>query len=305
MEHDFEVNEISVYEIIKELWSKKLLIISITTIFSIASVAYALSINNIYKSDTIVSLTTESRGSDMSQYQGLAAMAGINLPTSQKEDKSKLAIANMKSREFFDLLMQEQDFLINLMAAESFDHSSKKIIFDSEVYNIENNSWIREYSFPQLQVPSLQEAHKYFLDEIFNISQDKESKFITISISHISPVFAKETLDIIIKNINETSRRKDLSESDIAMRYLELQLTKTNILNISDSINELIEFHTYRQMKAQTNEDYLLKVIDKPYIPEYKSGPQRALICILGFILGILTLSIYILISSGIKKTEA
>lgn len=304
MEHDLEVNEVSIYEIIKELWAHKFLIISITVIFSVISVLYSLSLNNIYRSEAIVTLTTESKGSDMSQYQGLAAMAGINLPTSQKEDKSKLAIANMKSREFFYLLMQEQDFLINLMAAKKFDHPNKKIIYDEEIFDINKYKWIRDFSFPQLQIPSLQEAHKYFLSDIFNINQDKETQFITLSISHLSPIFAKETLDMIIRNINETSRMKDLSESDKAMGYLELQLTKTNVLNISDSINELIEFHTYRQMKAQTSEDYLLKVIDQPYIPEYKSGPQRALICILGFLLGFITSSAYVLISSSFQRTK-
>ena len=39
-------------------------------------------------------------------------------------------------------------------------------------------------------------------------------------------------------------------------------------------------------MLASANEDYVFKIIDSPLIPEEKSKPSRALICIFGTILG-------------------
>ena len=108
----------------------------------------------------------------------------------------------------------------------------------------------------------------------------------------------------IIKNINDLTKSNDLEESSVAMKYLENELAKTDILNISDSINQLIEFHTYRKMKAQTSEYYLLKVIDKPHLPERKSSPNRAMICILGFILGFLISSIYIIVRKNFNNED-
>tara|TARA_B100001758_G_C18316626_1_gene560868 strand:+ start:229 stop:1155 length:927 start_codon:yes stop_codon:yes gene_type:complete len=300
----FEPNEISVAKIFGELWANKKLIITSVFLFSVASVIYSLSLTNLYTSNSTVSIATEAEGRDISQYQGLAAIAGINLPSSEKDDKSKLAMTKLKSREFFEVLYNKNGFLEDLMGAKSFDFETRSIVYDVKIFDVDKKKWVRDVSFPLQQKPSLLEAHKYFHDEVFKASEDLDTGFITISIEHLSPEFSQKTLEFIIKNINDLSKSNDLEESLVAMKYLENELAKTDILNISDSINQLIEFHTYRMMKAQTSEYYLLKVIDKPHLPERKSSPNRAMICILGFILGFLISSIYIIVRKNFNYED-
>ena len=40
-------------------------------------------------------------------------------------------------------------------------------------------------------------------------------------------------------------------------------------------------------MLANVKDDYVLRSIEPPYIPEYKHSPDRLLICIFGFLLGL------------------
>ena len=49
---------------------------------------------------------------------------------------------------------------------------------------------------------------------------------------------------------------------------------------------QLIEEQTKTVMFANVREQYVLKTIDPALVPELKSGPKRAFICVLGMLLG-------------------
>ena len=49
---------------------------------------------------------------------------------------------------------------------------------------------------------------------------------------------------------------------------------------------ELIEEQTKTVMLANVTDEYVFQVIEPPVAPELKSEPQRALICVLGVLLG-------------------
>jgi len=49
---------------------------------------------------------------------------------------------------------------------------------------------------------------------------------------------------------------------------------------------QLIEEQTKTIMLANVSKDYVFDIIDPPVVPERKSKPSRALICVLGTLLG-------------------
>ena len=122
-------------------------------------------------------------------------------------------------------------------------------------------------------------------DRIVSVSKSK-SGFITISVTHESPEFAYTFLSLIINELNTLSRKKDLIESEDSLGYLYSELAKTKQIEIKDSINKLILSELRRQMFAEVRTNYLINPLDKPFLPELKSSPNRAKICISGTILG-------------------
>ena len=102
-ERDAYLNdEIDLKEIFDVLWAAKKLIIQITAIFAVASVTYSLLLTNYYKSESLLIARNASESQGLSQYSGLAAMAGINLPSSG-EDRTAQTIELIKSRSFVSL----------------------------------------------------------------------------------------------------------------------------------------------------------------------------------------------------------
>ena len=272
-------DEIDLRELFNVLWTAKKLIILITAIFAFGSVIYSLSLNDYYKSGSIFLARSASGNQGLSQYSGLAAMAGITLPSSSGEDKAAQMIELIKSRKFVKHLMTFENILPSILAAKSYNNSTQELLFNQKLYESETKTWKNN------EIPSYLKAHSAYLN-MLSIAQDKKTGFIYINIEHISPVFAKDFLELIIRESNELIRKKDMEESKQGLEYLTSELSKTPFVAIKESINALIEVQLETQMMAQINQDYILTEIEPPFIPEQKSKPSRTFICVAGTILG-------------------
>ena len=272
-------DELDLRELFNVLWTAKKFIIQITAIFAIGSVVYSLSLNNYYQSGSIFIARSASGNQGLSQYSGLAAMAGITLPSSSGEDKAAQMIELIKSRKFVKHLMTFENILPSILAAESYNKSTQELLFNQKVYESETKTWKNN------EIPSYLEAHSAYLN-MLSVRQDKKTGFIYINIEHISPVFAKEFSELIIREANELLRKKDMDESKQGLEYLTSELSKTPFVAIKESINALIEVQLETQMMAQINQDYIFVEIEPPFIPEQKSKPTRVYICVVGTILG-------------------
>ena len=299
-------DEIDLEELFSVLWKAKILIIVITSFFALSSVLYALSLTNFYKSEAILNVAEQSnaRGA-LSGMGGLASMAGITLPSSG-EDKSEIAIKTIESIAFLEHLITFENVLPSIMATKSYDSQSKKIQFDPKIYNENNGVWVRKPGKNQQSKPSYLEAYNTYLNQV-SISRDQASNLITISVEHISPIFAKELLELIINEANELLRNKDLQESSAAIAFLNTEIPKASLITMKDAINNMLQAQLETQMLAKVNKEYILKVIEPPFIPEEKSKPSRALIFILGTLLGGMLAMLWVLMRhyiSGSLKSD-
>ncbi len=287
---------IDLRELFNALWKDKKSIIIITLISAILSVVYSLQLVNQYKSESILMVRSDSESSNLlSQYGGLASMAGINLPSGE-DDKSSQAIKLIQSRRFVKHLLTFDNILPSIMAAKSFDPKSGKLLFSESLYDSDTKTWTRKSKEEGREKPSYLETHeKIFKESIVSISQDKKTGFISIDVEHISPIFAKEFLDLIIRESNALIRMSDLEESSKALEYLTAELSRTSFVKIQESINSLIEVQLEKQMLTQIHEDYVLTEIEPPFIPEDKSKPHRAVICIIGTLIGSFFSILYVL----------
>ena len=93
-------DSIDLKELFNLLYEGKKLIILITSVFTLCSVFYALSLSNYYKSETLLSVTSESSPNlgSLSQFSGLASMAGINLPSASGDQGMKAIETVMEPR---------------------------------------------------------------------------------------------------------------------------------------------------------------------------------------------------------------
>ncbi|EPV2528302.1 LPS O-antigen length regulator [Vibrio alginolyticus] len=282
-------DEIDLRELFKALWRGKWTVIVITFTFSIGSVLYALSLPNIYKADALLAPAESSGGGGLSkmagQLGGLAALAGVNLGASESS-QTDLAVQVMKSRQFVEAFINKHDLLVPLMAAKDWDLANNKLILDEELYNSNAGEWLREPNGMRGATPTAQEAFEVFSKEVLSINQDKESGLYTVSVKYYSPYVAQQWVNWLINDINKVMRERTIAETSQNLAYLNAQLQKTAVADMQSTFYKLIEEQTKSLMLAEVQEEFIFKVIDPAVVPEIKESPKRALICILGTLLG-------------------
>ena len=283
-EDHFEKSRIDLIYFFNLLWLKKLFIISLSSFFSILSIIYALSLNNYYVSSAILVAADTQNTNALSQYSGLASLAGIGVQGSGDSVTEMMEI--IESRKFVKHLITFEGVLPSIMAAESYNKGSKTLIFDTDIYSVETDEWLREPRIDRPSKPSYLEAHKVYTRNLLSISKDRKTGVVNISIEHISPVFAKDFLDLIIQEANSSMRQKDIETSTKALAYLKEELSKTPLMEIKDSINQLIKTQLETQMMAKINEEYSLAILEPPFVPHEKSKPSRSMLVIMISVFG-------------------
>ncbi|ATG59285.1 MULTISPECIES: Wzz/FepE/Etk N-terminal domain-containing protein [Pseudoalteromonas] len=286
--HDIADDEINLRELFAVIWKGKWIIIAVTALFALASVFYAIHLPNIYKSEALLAPAEQENSGGLAglagQFGGLASLAGVNLGGGSS-NKAQLAIEVLKSRQFTSDFIKKHNILPDLMSAKTWNMQTDAIIHDSEIYNAQNNKWVREVSAPFKPKPSMQEAYKEF-SKILSASTDKETGMVKISIEHVSPTIAQQWVSWLIQDINQTMKQRDVLEAIKSTDFLTQQLEQTKIADIRAVLYKLVEEQTKTIMFAKVRDEYVFKTIDAALVPEEKFKPKRALICVLGLLLG-------------------
>ncbi len=290
--------QIKIDEIFKLFWEKKVFIIISTFFFAFISISYSLYLPNKYLSSATLTMSEKSSSSSpleglASQYGSLASLAGINLGSS--DDKLILAQKIITSRDFVKRLISFDMVLANLIAASNYSYENDQIIYDSDLYDSRQNIWTFKPVRGKKNPPSYLEAHKVFTEEVLKIDYDDDDPdFLTIGVEHYSPKFSSFFLNLIISQLNSISREKALEEAQKSLSFLDEQLVNTKNLETKNSIRLLIEQQLKIKMLASVREDFLVTIIDEPFVPEIKSSPTRSLISIVGALLGFFVATLYV-----------
>ena len=111
-------------------------------------------------------------------------------------------------------------------------------------------------------------------------------------LEHFSPIFAKDFLDSIIREGDKVLREFDMQVSIDSLEYLNVELAETKLLNIKSSINQMILSQMQTKMMTQLGYNYVVKIIDPPFIPLGPFRPSRRFIVMVatlgGLVVGIL-----------------
>ena len=301
-------DEIDLRELWNVIWQGKWIIIATTTIFAIAAVIYALSLPNIYKSTaTLIPTTGEEQSGAAAlaaRFGGLASMAGVSVGGSGI-DKTKIAIETLKSYGFLSEFVKNHKLKPDILAVKSWDVTNNRVVYDNEVYNPKTKKWEwkTKSQWKKETQPSDQEAISGFLENI-SINHDEKSSMVSISASHLSPFVAQQWVQWLIADINQHMRKQDIAEANKSIGYLTKKLEETSLAEMQKIFYELIEAQTKTKMLAEIRDQYVLKIIDTPAVPEFKSEPKRAQLCILVTLLGGVLAALIVSFVGVLKKRE-
>ena len=291
--------EIKLIDFFNILWARKLKIILVGVLTSILFIYYALSIPPSYTARALIKVSDsqETSSSLNSSLSGLASMAGIRLGSSGANTED-IVMETILSRTFFTHISNIDRTLPNIMAVDHYDSVNEKIIYNPELYNSEANEWVK--------LPSSYMSYRKYVTSVLGITKDKFTNFMVVTVTHKSPQYSKELLELIVNELNTIAREKEKFEADKRIEYLNQELAKTSIKDIKNTINVLLKSEMQKKMFAEVSEDYLINYIDYPFVPEQQSAPNKRVIVIFGVffsnLIFILSLLSYVLFKEHRRK---
>jgi LPS O-antigen subunit length determinant protein (WzzB/FepE family) len=297
-------DEIDLRELFSVLWAGKKLIVGITAVFALAAVFYALSVPNQYRATAIVSPAQDSGGGlsgALGQLGGLASLAGVSIGGGESSE-AQVAQEIMRSRGFIEKFVAENNLAVEVFAAEGWDIGSNQLEIKSDIYDVGSSLWMRDAPAGKSAEPSGWELFKKF-SGMFSVSEDKKTGMISVSVEYFSPQLAKEWVDRLVIGINQHMQSRKLEKVNINIQYLEAQIEKTSIAEMREVFYIIIEEQIKSKMLAEASPEYAFVTVSPAMVPEEKSQPKRALICILGTLLGGMLSVLWVLVMHYARPT--
>ena len=289
-------DEIDLRELFSVLWAGKKVVVAITGLFAVAAVVYALSIANEYKASIVIAPAQQEGGGlsgALGQLGGLASLAGVSLGGG---GGSEAAVAQeiMQSWGFVEQFIVNNELEVEVFAAEGWNKTSNVLTIDSDLYDKDSNKWLIDED-GQLRAPTSWELYEAFSKRL-SVSEDKKSGLTSVSIEYFSPIVAKNWVDLYVAAINEHMRQRKLSQVNSNIEYLQAQIEKTSIAEMREVFYQIIEEQVKNKMLAEASPEYAFVTVSPSMVPEEKSKPKRALMCILGTLLGGMLSVLYVLV---------
>ena len=295
-------DEIDLLALLRTLLRHKLSIFMLTLLFGVGALVVALTTPNTYQAEVLISSSENKSGGGLSalasQYGGMAALAGIDLGSGDTGMESAMAL--LQSRKFIISMIEEEN-LKPALFPKSWDSEAKVwLALPPSLVDRIKNIFATEVE-PVDPVPSDLAAFEAF-DALFSVSKDKLSGLVTIKMESEDPQWATYIANKIIIRLNEYLRNEAILQSDSNIRYLEQEIADTPLVEFKTALYELVESESRNKMFANVNKEYAFKVIDPALVPEQAVKPKRALILVLGVMLGFMLGCAQALIRAAIIK---
>ena len=279
---------IELKELFNILWKGRRPIIILASVFFVVAAIYALSQPNLYKSSASMSVVDVSGGGNVVT----TSIDFRGLSVAQKGVKGPRYVNTVRSRGFFKHLIEvNEDFLPMLgpQTLKGYDKKSEKLIYNSDVYDVANKKWL-------IEKPHYLDAYNQYMAQM-TVSYHQERRIIDISLSHISPFAAMKMVESIILEADQLLRSLDLERSAESLEYLVQAIPKTQQLAIRGAMNDMIMNQLETQMMAKIGPNYIIQIVDPPFVPLYRYAPNRTFISLsaglFGLVLGIILVLLY------------
>ncbi len=265
----------------RRLLSRKLLILGAVATTTLVAVVYSFLITPVYRSETLLApaAAEESQGglsALLGQYGALSAVGGISSIASSNKDE---AIAVLRSRRFTEDFIRNEGLL--------------PVLF-SERWDTANSQWIDGAG----SGPTMADAYQLFNGKVRFVREDARRNLVTVAIEWTDPELAARWANRLVEQLNEYLRMRDTAEAERSIDFLNEQLEQSSVIEIRQGIYGLIENQIELVMLANVREEYAFRILDPavPSDPDKSVRPNRRVIVILGFLIGLFLSSAFVLI---------
>ena len=279
-------DDLDVLEYVRVLWRERRLIAGIVTGIAALALTWALLMPPVYRAEVVLTSVQQGKGEGLSSLMGqfgdLAAL--VETYVGAPKDRTAESIATLKSRVLTRHFIQQHD-LKPVLFADRWDANAK--------------AWRAN-----ARVPTDGEAVEQFDRHVRDVHLDRRTGLVVLGVEWTDPRLAAQWANALVQEVNARRREEAISEARTSIDYMQRQLHKTSAIEIQQALYRLIEAQTKTMAVASTREEYAFRVLDPAVIPERHVRPKRALMVVLGALVGLALATIVVLVRHGLARTQ-
>jgi capsular polysaccharide biosynthesis protein len=268
-------DEISLKEVVYLLQRRKWRVTLVTVLFAALAAVASWLVPDTYRATIIVSAVTNTPGSGaggglgsmVSQFSGLASLAGLAIGGDSKKYES---VAVLQSEALTEGYIRDND-LLPVLYPKLWDAAGKR--------------W--KVSDPQ-KIPTVWKATQRFKRSIANVSTDTKTGLVTLTVTWKDAHQAAKWANDLVSKTNDYLRGKAIVESDRNIAYLNSEVVKTDVVGVKTAIFSVLQNEISKEMLARGSDEYALKVVDPAVAPEDPYSPKPVVWTLMGFFSGLL-----------------
>lgn len=286
--------EIDLIDLAKFCWKKKKYFIIPLAIASVLVVAFCVisivmspeksPLPNKYTGSTKILVRETSSGSSVSSsLASLAALGGVNLGSSKDASNSVLLETLASTNSFKDDIVNKFNLVERYKIEKKEKYNSRKKLDKALSVSMAKDDPVLTVSFTDIDPAFAKEVAEYASELLIKMFYDVSVDDNTINLKNYREAMDASFAKIVQyqKDIQELEQSVSNSYAssipsimfDVQMKKMELEAEQTIYANFRGQ-HELLSI----QME---NEPTMLKIIQEAEVPEEKSGPSRAKICII------------------------
>lgn len=193
----------------------------------------------------------------------------LGMPNENNQNLSDIAVAVLQSRRFVEAFIDRHELLPLLFSGR---------------WDKQTGSWTDDGD-----VPSLNDGYRSLMDKL-SIRKDEVTGFITVTLEWTDAETANRWLTLLIEELNEDIRQREREEATRSLDFLKQELARTDLNEIRQGLYQLSLTELQKLTMANVREEFALKVIDPPSLPDKDdpAGPKKLLVLVGSTVLGLI-----------------
>ncbi len=280
--------DVTLEEVLHVLRGARWLALAFVVLVTVGAGVLATALPKSYKATTVLAASSTndasgrlgSLGSIVSQFGGLASLAGVALGGDSKKWEYLAVLESSALTENYI----RQNKLLPVIYYKDWDASASR--------------W--RVNDPK-KVPTLWKASRRF-EQLRSVTVDNRTGLVRLTITWRDPVEAATWANGLVAMTNEYLRAKAIEESEREIAYLNAQAAKTTVVEAQRAIDALLESELDKAMIARGSEEYAFRVLDPAEVPEKPSSLPRSVWVAIAFVASLLVVFLCAFLGASWRK---
>ena len=282
-------DEIDIVHLFRKLWSGRLTILIVATVFVLLAAAYLRYATYSYTA-TLTLMPTQNQSQGIaSQFGGLASLAGIDLSRAQGTSPFTFYSDAVRTREVADDLVANSPGILQRMFKAQWNAESQTWVEPKSTQRDVVNYIKSVIGIPIVPwtAPTGADLQQFIIESV-RVVQEVRRPVLTLTYNDPDPVFAGQLLQLLHESTDRVLRRITMDRSSKYASYIQKKLATVQAAELRQVLVMSLSEQETLIMMGNSDTPFAAQPLGTPVTSLRPTQPIPTLVLVLGGLLGLI-----------------